>query len=206
MLFDVVSLQRTCSDTVIPTTLLLAAPLKKPRLKTMIEKATELNMHAFIPLITQNTNNTVDSSGLITCMIQATEQSERMSPPLLHSPIHLASDFVTNDDCILLPQIASHPMYYYLICCARADNADSNAVSLPTALHCIRNDPAVSNMPLAVMVGPEGGFTDHELSQFSGKRNVTFVSLGHNVLRSETASLVSLGLIHMLERNCLNLH
>ena len=46
-----------------------------------------------------------------------------------------------------------------------------------------------------ILIGPEGGFTAEELQQLGSHSAVRFVSLGNNVLRSETAAVAALSVI-----------
>jgi 16S rRNA (uracil1498-N3)-methyltransferase len=52
--------------------------------------------------------------------------------------------------------------------------------------------------PLAVLVGPEGGFAESELDALGKLPNLTSVGLGPRVLRSETAALAALAVVQAL--------
>jgi len=47
----------------------------------------------------------------------------------------------------------------------------------------------ISELPLAIFIGPEGGFTPEEVEE-AKKKGVVPVSLGSRILRTETAGLV----------------
>lgn len=195
--FRVLGLKRApISKNAIHTTLLFA-PIKKPRMKNMVEKATELNTSSFIPLITQHTNIAMDTSSLQISIIQAAEQCERMSMPTLYPPIRM-NDLIEEDGYLVHKSGSETVSRCYLVCSARSDSEESTVLSLHDALAKIQRDSNLSVLPLAVVVGPEGGFAENEMAQFSNKTNVHFVTLGRNVLRSETAATVALGYLHLL--------
>ena len=70
-----------------------------------------------------------------------------------------------------------------LVCAERAEEQE-----LAAALHSL---PAG---PMALLVGPEGGFTDDELARLARYPFVTFVKLGPRILRAETASFAALSI------------
>lgn len=181
--------------------ILMCAPIKKPRMKMMIEKATELNISQVAPLITQNTNKNIDGDALKTCMVQATEQSERLSVPILLPSVNISEACHSDSnhsqlEFQTLSQI-NGSSHFFLVCCSRSDAGKNIVTSLQTALIDYEEEcKCADNMPLVVVIGPEGGFTESDFDVFSNRRNVRFVSLGPNVLRAETAAIVALGCIH----------
>mmetsp|Transcript_20982 Transcript_20982/g.21103 ORF Transcript_20982/g.21103 Transcript_20982/m.21103 type:complete len:133 (+) Transcript_20982:3-401(+) len=70
----------------------------------------------------------------------------------------------------------------------------SSKSNMQAALH-IRMHTANRNMPIGVFVGPEGGFTAEELETMNQHRKIAFVSLGENILRSETAAVNAISVI-----------
>ena len=74
-----------------------------------------------------------------------------------------------------------------------------NILSTRPLLACLERAEAKSlkeSIPekesVAFLIGPEGGFTEDEKKKLCGMENVTAVSLGPRVLRSETAAIVAL--------------
>jgi 16S rRNA (uracil1498-N3)-methyltransferase len=61
-------------------------------------------------------------------------------------------------------------------------------VSLPTL-------PVLAGRPTALLVGPEGGFTDAELDLLDRRSFVVAAGLGPRILRAETAAIVGLALL-----------
>jgi RsmE family RNA methyltransferase len=72
------------------TSVLYFAPIKKTRMKILLEKCTELGIKHLIPVNTQNTQHFFDSSAVEQnekYLVQSAEQCERLTIPILHSPI-----------------------------------------------------------------------------------------------------------------------
>ena len=57
---------------------------------------------------------------------------------------------------------------------------------------------ALNSEKVALLVGPEGGFSDSERNLLRTKKNVLPVSLGNRILRAETAAVVALTMWHGL--------
>lgn len=169
------------SEFLLPHTLYFA-PIKKTRLKILVEKATELGIQRICPVITQNTNNGLDSvENIKRVIIESSEQCERLTLPLLANQLTLAE------------LIAQHQEKVYgdlLVC--REREVSSTTPLLEVLLESIWN---LSGPPTGILVGPEGGWSVQELAQLSTSPAVRFVSLGPNVLRAETAAIAALSTI-----------
>ena len=50
-------------------------------------------------------------------------------------------------------------------------------------------------LPLAVLIGPEGGFAEHERAALAGLPNVVRLALGPRILRADTAAVAALALV-----------
>ena len=85
-------IRQPSSEICIPYTLYFS-PIKKPRLKFMFEKVTELGVADMVPVITQNTNAVYEDrrDSLERFIVESVEQSERLTVPRLHRTISLAS-------------------------------------------------------------------------------------------------------------------
>lgn len=152
---------------------LLFAPIKGDRSDLIVEKATELGVAGIIPIITERTIvRKTNHERLITRAIEAAEQCGRLSVPEILDP-HPLSDFFETpvDDGILL----------------FADEARDGSTI----------DAALSLKPskVALLIGPEGGFTPAERARLSGCAHVHSISLGPRILRAETAVFAGLSLI-----------
>jgi 16S rRNA (uracil1498-N3)-methyltransferase len=156
---------------------LVFALIKRGRLETLIEKATELGVAALLPVTTQRTIvDGVNHERLMAIAREAAEQSERLSIPEIREPVDL-------------PRLmASWPAGRPLIHC------DETGRSPPIAEVLAACAPG----PLAVLIGPEGGFAESELDAFRKLPNLWSVGLGPRVLRSETAALAALSVVQAL--------
>ena len=151
-----------------PDAWLCFALLKRAKTDMVVEKATELGVSVIQPIITARTNaDHVNLERLRSIAIEAAEQCERLAVPEIRQPLPMAK---------LMAQWPDRPLYV----------ADERRTA--TLL-----GPALG--PSALMVGPEGGFTDTELEAIGRAPQVTRVSLGARILRAETAAIAGLALL-----------
>ncbi len=176
---------------------LLFAPTKKERLKLSLEKATELGVKHMVPIVTQNTNQTLDAktiTSLEKVLIQSTEQSERLSIPTLHKQMSLS-------DLLSSTHLLDQPLDYLLVCRERDPTATpllDVLLKRRTELFTKHSDTQPNNTHIGrfgLLVGPEGGFSSQEISELSSQSRVQFVSLGSSVLRAETAVIAALSIV-----------
>ncbi len=158
---------------------LLFAPIKSNHGNMTIEKASELGASAIYPIITERTVVTrVPTDRYEAIAIEAAEQCERLSVPKIHEAQKLE---------VLLKNWNEHK---HILLCAEAGEATPIAAAL-----------ASMNMPsLAVLIGPEGGFTDKEFSMLRTLPFVTPVTLGPRILRADTAAISALSIIQALKQ------
>jgi 16S rRNA (uracil1498-N3)-methyltransferase len=147
--------------------ILACSPINPSRMSILLEKVTELGVSEIVPVISQYTQyRKFSHQKAEQIIIGACEQSSRISLPKLAMPVKL-EEFLGN--------------YSYncrLIVC---DEKSTDVPSFST-LNFI-NDKCV------FLVGPEGGFSNHERILFDKYNFVTKISLGKNILRSETAAI-----------------
>jgi 16S rRNA (uracil1498-N3)-methyltransferase len=163
---------------------LLFAPVKRHATDLIVEKATELGVRRIRPVITQRTiAETVRLDRLQHIAREAAEQTERFDAPEILEPVTLAK-IVDGWD-------ASRPLIY-------ADEAGDDA-SAPWGGETGRGKPIAEALPssekLALLIGPEGGFTPEERRMLRALTFVTPVSLGPRILRAETAVIAALSVI-----------
>jgi 16S rRNA (uracil1498-N3)-methyltransferase len=151
----------------VPDLWLLFAPVKRGRIDWLVEKATELGVARLQPVITQRTIvERLNRERLRAHAIEAAEQCERTALPLLAEPIKLAA--ALND------WPADRILYF-------ADEAGGAAFA-----------PAPG--PAAILIGPEGGFTDEERASVRALPQARAISLGPRILRADTAALAAVSL------------
>jgi 16S rRNA (uracil1498-N3)-methyltransferase len=168
---------------------LLFAPVKRHATDLIVEKATELGVRRIRPVITQRTiAETVRLDRLQSIAREAAEQTERFDAPEILEPVSLARALDGWD--------ASRPLIY-------ADEAGDDA-SAPWGGESGRAKPigealaAVKAERLALVIGPEGGFTTEERRMLRALTFVVPVSLGPRILRAETAVIAGLSVIQSI--------
>ena len=153
---------------------LIFAPIKSYRMNITIQKATELGISRFIPILTEYTNQSkINFKNFELNIIEASEQSERLSIPTLEKTIKL-DDLVDN-----------FPSDRGLVFC------DEGNENLPTIYNALINETK-KYKKWAVIIGPEGGFSEKERRTISSLSSCISVSLGKRILRSDTATTAAI--------------
>jgi 16S rRNA (uracil1498-N3)-methyltransferase len=152
-----------------PDCWLVFALLKRTKTDLVVEKATELGVSRILPVLTARTQaDHVNLDRLRAIAIEAAEQCERLAVPEIAAPQSLPA------------LLAAWPAARHLFMADERRNAP--AARLATG-------------PAALLVGPEGGFTDAEVAAIGANQHVTRVSLGARILRAETAAIAGLALL-----------
>ena len=149
---------------------LLFAPLKKDRMDVLIEKAVELDATDLHPVITDRTEvREINETRLLAQIVEAAEQCERLDIPVLHKLEKLDR------------KIAAWPKAVPVL----------GGIERSTAP--VIGDQTIPINDAACLIGPAGGWSDFERDLLNAAGStVVPVSLGDNVLRSETAAAVLL--------------
>ena len=153
----------------------LFAPLKRARLDYMVQKAVEMGVARLRPVLTRfTTPERVNMERMRANAIEAAEQCGILRIPELHQPAKLESVIAAWDAARTL-----------IFCDEGSDTADPLAVlgGLPHG-------------PLALLIGPEGGFADAERELLASKPFVARISLGPRILRADTAAVAALALVN----------
>ena len=163
------------------------APLKRNPTELIVQKATEFGATRLCPVITQHTrSDQLRLDRLQAIAIEATEQCERLEPPIIAPPQSLGAvlEQWRDQDPITMPMLvaaeagASTPM-------------ESVLRSLP-----LSPDNAAT---LSLMIGPEGGFSPWEFDIMRRDApNWQLVGLGPRILKAETAAMAMLALSQAL--------
>jgi 16S rRNA (uracil1498-N3)-methyltransferase len=176
---------------------LLFAPVKRHATDLIVEKATELGVRRIRPVVTQRTiAETVRVDRLASIAREAAEQTERFDAPEIVEAISLARALDGWDP--------SRPLVY------ADESGDENgkawggntgrAQPLAVALNSWTagvpaGEDAGGPSKLALLIGPEGGFTLEERRMLRALPFVIPVSLGPRILRAETAVIAALSVI-----------
>jgi len=152
----------------VPDVWLLFAPIKRGRIDWLVEKATELGAARLVPVVTRRTIvDKLNLERLRAHIVEAAEQCERTALPELAEPQKLAH---------LLGDWPNRTLFF-------ADEGGGEAML-----------DAASPGPAAILIGPEGGFTDEERAAIRALPQAKQVSLGPRILRADTAAIAALGL------------
>ena len=156
---------------------LLFAPIKRARIDWLAEKATELGVSALLPVWTARTQvERLNLERLRARAVEAAEQSERLSVPEIRPPEALER------------MLAGWPADRWLIVCDESGGGEP--IAEVTA--------QLPSRPMALLVGPEGGFDQTELDALGKLPFVSRIRLGPRVLRAETAALAALAVFQAI--------
>jgi 16S rRNA (uracil1498-N3)-methyltransferase len=153
----------------------LFAPLKRARLDYMVEKATEMGAARLRPVLTRRTvAERVNIERMRAHTIEAAEQCGILGLPEIRAPEKL--------DRVIAGWDAARPIVFC--------DEDSVETCPFTAL------ARIPLGPVAVLIGPEGGFDPAERELLSSQPFVTRIALGPRILRADTAAVAALALVN----------
>ncbi len=162
----------------------LFAPLKRARLDYMVQKATELGVARLVPVITRRTiADRVNLERLRANAIEAAEQCGILRVPDIGEPAKLEHVLARWDNSRRL-----------IFCDEGAIVADPVAV-LRKAFGERATD-RTNSPPVAVLIGPEGGFDPSERDSLLSKPFTVPISLGPRVMRADTAAIAALAIVN----------
>ena len=150
------------------------APIKLNYLNLMIQKATELGVTRFTPILTNRTIvRKINEKRINKIIVEASEQSNRLKVPQLEEMVKL-------DDFLKFNQ-KTNIIFGDL-------NTNNNKLNIK------------STEPLCILIGPEGDFTTQEREKILKLKNTVPLKINENILRSETAaiSIVSIVIFNLL--------
>jgi 16S rRNA (uracil1498-N3)-methyltransferase len=169
--------ERTRAQTAALDLHYLFAPVKHARLDYMVQKAVELGASRLQPVLTRHGQvSRVNLERMRANAIEAAEQCGILSLPEIAVPVTLEKMIEEWDPARLL-----------VFCDEDAEVTDPIAALMPQRRPDAR--------PLAILVGPEGGFAEHERSALIRLPNVVRISLGPRILRADTAAVAALALV-----------
>ncbi len=136
------------------------SPIKSNYFNFMIQKATELGVTKFLPIIFERTIvRKVNKERLEKVIIEAAEQSNRITVPSIEDPQKLKS-FLNNDMDLIFTDL----------------NTTNTKIDLTK----------LTTKPTCVIIGPEGDFSEQEREEILKFNGVQSVKINENILRSET--------------------
>jgi 16S rRNA (uracil1498-N3)-methyltransferase len=146
------------------------APIKLNYLNLMIQKATELGVTKFIPIITERTIvRKLNDKRLNKIIIEASEQSNRLKVPKLEKILKLNEFLRLNQNTsIIFGDL----------------NTDNSKINFK------------SSGPLCILIGPEGDFTLKERENILKLKKLIPLKINQNILRSETAAISMISIIN----------
>ena len=149
------------------------SPIKSNYLNFMIQKATELGVTKFLPIIFDRTIvRKINKDRLEKIIIEASEQSNRINVPSIENSQSLKS-FLKNKNVDLI-------------------FTDLNSKNKKIDLNKLTSNPK------CIIIGPEGDFSELEREQILKFKGVQPIKINENILRSETAVISALSIINYI--------
>ena len=144
-------------------------PIKLNYLNFMIQKATELGVTKFIPILSERTMvRDLNSERLNKVIIEASEQSNRIKLPKLEKLVKI-KDFIKlyKDTNIVFGDL----------------NSSNDQIKIN------------KDSPVCILIGPEGDFSENERKEILDLKNVKSLKINKNILRAETAAISIISII-----------
>ena len=147
------------------------SPIKSNYFNFMIQKATELGVTKFLPIIFDRTIvRKINKERLEKVIIEAAEQSNRIQVPNIEDPQNLRDFLNKNDVDLIFTDL----------------NSKNNKVDLKK----------LTSKPTCIVVGPEGDFSESERDEILSYKGVQAIKINENILRSETAVISAISIIN----------
>ncbi len=160
----------------------LFAPLKHARLDYLVQKAVEMGASRLQPVITRHTQVArLNLARMRANAIEAAQQCGVLILPEIKEPVAFKT---------LAGGAAADRL---LVFCDEDAEVKDPVAALAQAL--LPAEAARSTMPLAVLIGPEGGFAEDEREALRKRPNVVRIALGPRILRADTAAVAALSLV-----------
>jgi len=147
---------------------LVAALIKKDNFEWIIQKATELGVSHIVPVVSERSEKkNLNMERAQKLLVEASEQSGRATLPTLNTPedLDVAIESLTSGDEEKMNFFAFDPSG------KQFEMSDKEGIKRA-----------------AILIGPEGGWSDKELDYFRSK-NIPIYSIGSQILRAETAAV-----------------
>ena len=147
-------------------------PIKLNYLNLMIQKATELGVTKFMPIITERTIvRKINEKRIRKIIIEASEQSNRLNLPVL--------DKLKNLDEFIKENAQTTVIFGDL-------NSNNKKINIK------------ESDPICILIGPEGDFSFKERENISKLKKIIPLNINQNILRSETAAISMISIISFI--------
>ena len=146
------------------------SPIKSNYFNFMLQKATELGITKFLPIIFDRTVvRKLNKERVQKVIIEASEQSNRINVPLIENPQNLKS-FLNNNMNLIFTDL----------------NSKVKKLDLKK----------LSGNPTCIIIGPEGDFSESERDLINSFKVVQSIKINENILRSETAAISAISIVN----------
>ena len=147
------------------------SPIKSNFQNFMIQKATELGVTKFLPIIFDRTVvRKINKERLEKIIIEASEQSNRINIPTIEDVQNLKSFLKTNLIDLIFTDL------------------NSNIQKIDKS--------KLTNKPVCIIIGPEGDFSETERQEILDFKGVQPIKINENILRSETAVISAISIVN----------
>ena len=147
------------------------SPIKSSYQNFMIQKATELGVTKFLPIIFNRTIvRKINKERLEKIVIEASEQSNRLNVPLIEKAQNLKNFLKLNSMDLIFTDL----------------NSDNKKI----------DKSKLTNKPICIIIGPEGDFSETEREEILSFKNVQALKINENILRSETAVISAISILN----------
>jgi 16S rRNA (uracil1498-N3)-methyltransferase len=147
------------------------SPIKSNYQNFMIQKATELGVTKFLPIIFDRTVvRKINNERLEKIVIEASEQSNRLNVPEIEKAQNLKNFLNSNSMDLIFTDL----------------NSDNKKI----------DRSKLTDKPICIIIGPEGDFSETERGEILSFKGVQSLKINENILRSETAVISAISIIN----------
>ena len=147
------------------------SPIKSNYQNFMIQKATELGVTKFLPIIFDRTVvRKINNERLKKIVIEASEQSNRLNVPEIEKAQNLKNFLKSYSMDLIFTDL----------------NSDNKKI----------DKSKLTNKPICIIIGPEGDFSETEREEILSFKSVQSIKINENILRSETAVISAISIIN----------
>ena len=147
------------------------SPIKSNYQNFMIQKATELGVTKFLPIIFDRTVvRKINKERLEKILIEASEQSNRINVPIIEDVQDLNGFLKKNSMDLIFTDL----------------NSNNEKIDKSKLI----------DKPVCIIIGPEGDFSEAEREEILSFNSVQSIRINENILRSETAVISAISIIN----------